>query len=317
MIYPWQTALWQQRSFPQALLLEGPEGLGKVAFAYALAQLRLCQSPGEEACGQCQSCHWFLQNNHPDFYCVTPEADSRFIKIEQIRALTDKLSRTSHSAYQVALIYPMEAMNTAASNALLKTLEEPQPGASLFLVTHRKAQLPATIISRCQSLRFSANFSQEAVHFVQTATKLTLENAHLMLLLAQGAPCKAVALAQENFLTIRNQAIQDIQDLLNHQTAVWSRVAGSSKNHLALLLQALYLVIHDVIKLQLKIPAHFLSNTDQQTALIHIANQWGSAQAQNALQKVIEAQQYFQGFVHVNPELLLENVYLQFNPKRE
>lgn len=93
-IYPWQNELWQQLmaepdKLPHALLLAGPAGLGKQAFALAMAARLLCEAPGAAgsktldaqeagaqqaglACGECSSCHWLLSGNHPDFRLVQP-----------------------------------------------------------------------------------------------------------------------------------------------------------------------------------------------------------------------------------------------------
>ena len=72
------------------------------------------------------------------------------IVIEQIRELSQKLSLTpQYGRAQVAIVDPADAVNTAACNALLKTLEEPQPGRHLWLVAANPARLPATIRSRC------------------------------------------------------------------------------------------------------------------------------------------------------------------------
>ena len=77
------------------------------------------------------------------------------IVIEQIRQLSEQLSLTpQYGGAQVVIIDPADAVNHAACNALLKTLEEPVPGRFLWLVSANPARLPATIRSRCQRLEF-------------------------------------------------------------------------------------------------------------------------------------------------------------------
>src|SRR3954471_4848761 len=77
---PWHRAaltrlLADRARLPHALLVHGAPGIGKVEFARALAESVLCESPREGlACGQCPSCHWFSQGNHPDFREVVPES---------------------------------------------------------------------------------------------------------------------------------------------------------------------------------------------------------------------------------------------------
>src|SRR5688572_199097 len=60
---------------PHALLLHGPQGIGKLALAERVAQLLLCEaSASKRPCGACDGCRWFLAGNHPDFRRVEPEA---------------------------------------------------------------------------------------------------------------------------------------------------------------------------------------------------------------------------------------------------
>ena len=188
---PWQQRAYAQAAsaldggrMGHALLLTGPARLGKRAVAERLAQRALCQAraAGGEPCGTCRSCtlfqsrsqsdpveerpggelaHPFGRPGHPDAWLVGYEYNDKArksrteITIEQIRALSEKLSLTPQlGGAQVAIIEPADAMNRSACNGLLKTLEEPQPGRYVWLVTADPARLPATIRSRCQQLAF-------------------------------------------------------------------------------------------------------------------------------------------------------------------
>ena len=77
------------------------------------------------------------------------------IIVDQMRALSQRLALSSQfGGLQIALIDPADRMNTAAANALLKTLEEPSQNRFLILVTDRPSALPPTIRSRCQRILF-------------------------------------------------------------------------------------------------------------------------------------------------------------------
>lgn len=128
-----------QQRLSHAYLLSGMGGLGKTAFAREFAHYLL----GAEL------------ETHPDFIFIAPQEKSRAIKVDQIRELSDKLSRTAHKGgYQVVIISPADAMPTAAANALLKTLEEPQGQVVIFLIDDQAYFLPKTIASRCQKIIF-------------------------------------------------------------------------------------------------------------------------------------------------------------------
>jgi len=181
-IYPWQGVAWERLQqmrarLPHAILFHGPAGVGKAGFMETFAQALLCENvrPDGHACGACASCGWFMQNNHPDYRRVRPEAledepagegeegaepagkakstkaPSKEIKIEQIRALADFMNISTHrQGLRVVVLYPAEALNMPASNALLKTLEEPPPGTVFLLASNSLDRLLPTILSRCR-----------------------------------------------------------------------------------------------------------------------------------------------------------------------
>jgi hypothetical protein len=95
--------------------------------------------------------------------------DSRQIRIEQVRELCADLTLTSHQGgYKVAIISPADALNRAAANALLKTLEEPTARTLLILVATQPSRLPATVLSRCQRMHVRAPARSEAVAWLQS-----------------------------------------------------------------------------------------------------------------------------------------------------
>ena len=153
---PQIAALQQARAhgrFPHALLIQDAPGGGGAQLALLAAQTLLC-SAGKPPCGHCQSCLRVAAQSHPDLWLVGPEEDSRQIKVDQVRALSETLALTGHGAAgSVAIINPADMLNANSANALLKTLEEPRPGVLLILVTVVAARLPATILSRCLRMR--------------------------------------------------------------------------------------------------------------------------------------------------------------------
>ena len=172
--YPWQTDSWQalqglRARLPHALLLKGAQGIGKLDLAMNYAQSLLCEKPHADgtACQECNACHWFEQDGHPDFRLIQPDAlsaqddgeeksggkkPSREISVDQIRDLSSFANLSAHcGGYRVVVIHPAETMNSNAANSLLKTLEEPTGKLLFILVTNKPQQLLPTILSRCLS----------------------------------------------------------------------------------------------------------------------------------------------------------------------
>lgn len=227
-LYPWQTQAWQQlqqlrERLPHAILFHGPQGIGKTAFAERFAQALLCDAPQADGqpCGACGSCGWFAQYSHPDYRRVRPEAledgdvaegaeggdsadgkkagkstkaPSKEIKIDQVRALSDFMNVSTHrQGLRVILLYPAEALNTAAANALLKTLEEPPPGTMFLLVSNSLDRLLPTILSRCRKFALPMPLQEEALVWLQAQG---VDDADVWLAEQGGAPLAAQAMAQ-------------------------------------------------------------------------------------------------------------------------
>jgi DNA polymerase III subunit delta' len=264
-ILPWHRQpldelLARREKLPHALLVHGQQGIGKVEFARAVAQSLLCESPVEGiACGQCPACGWFSQGNHPDFRELLPEnlveeepdgeavvevdtkekKKSREIKIDQIRAISDFMTLSTHrDGFRVLLIHPAETMNLAAANALLKTLEEPPPRTAILLVTDQLARLLATIRSRCQRVQVPAPSHEVALAWLTAqAIDTGRGGAEAALAMAGGAPLDAVAFADGTYQRERNQFVSALADADLDYTACAQAFEKSDLNHVLTWLQ--------------------------------------------------------------------------------
>ncbi len=101
--------------------------------------------------------------NHPDVHVVEPESKSRRIVVEQVRDLEDDLRLRASAAggRKVGIIRDADRLVTQASNAFLKTLEEPPAESLLLLVSAQPEGLPETILSRCIKVSLLAPPSAE------------------------------------------------------------------------------------------------------------------------------------------------------------
>ncbi len=205
MLYPWLKPYLQQLPsnrllWPQALLLAGAADLGGMDLAQHWAAFLLCHTPKEHsACGHCQSCHWLQAGHHPDFFRLIKAEDEKVIKIDAIRELIARLSKTAHSqAAQVILISPADALNTAAANALLKSLEEPKACVHFLLVATQHLSLPKTILSRCQTIVLRAPTAQSLAWLKMQFSDKTENDLHQALRSERDLPLAAArALTQE------------------------------------------------------------------------------------------------------------------------
>lgn len=198
--YPWLSGHWsffmqrlERDKLAHALIIEGPEGIGKTALATAMVAKLLCREDLPLACGHCRSCNLLVGAAHPDYFNLQPEEDSEVIKVDQVRALIGKLDlTTSISQRKVAYIHPAECMNGAAANALLKSLEEPAGATVLILVSDNPGRLPVTIRSRCQAISIKQPATRDVLDWLQQGSGTTAEQAEAALQAAGASPLRAL-----------------------------------------------------------------------------------------------------------------------------
>ncbi|MDF1796330.1 MAG: DNA polymerase III subunit delta' [Coxiellaceae bacterium] len=320
MIYPWQQRQWQQlqqanqqRRLHHALLLSSPQGMGKLDFARELAMLRLCESPNEQYCDQCRSCTLLRAGSHPDYFECQPEEKSRVIKVDQIRQLIEKLSNTSQrSNGQVVVIHPAEAMNTAAANALLKTLEEPSGEVLLILVAHSRLTIPATIISRCQAVSFVVDDEQQAMQWLAEQTDKSTE-LELAWRLSSGAPLLALEYLNSDRIDWRNQVLDHMGLVYQSQRDPIADVAGLCKLDMVVLLNLMTSIVNDVVALIQGVTTEYLVHQDQMAKLSYLAKRLPLVNLLSFQQELSQRQRLWVSSQSINPQLLLEYLLLKWS----
>lgn len=230
-LFPWLSAdvsKWVGTTdrLPHALLVDGPPGIGKSALAERLSQAWLCERrrPDGDACGHCDGCRWVRAGTHPDLRRVLPEVDdpeaaeaaraagrkpSREIRIDQVRAAAAFLTIGAHRAgRRVVVVDPADALNVVAANGLLKTLEEPSPGAVLVLVASRAARLPATLRSRCVRVALPSPPRAAVLGWLVAETGLEPGAAEAALQAAGDSPALARSLARPELAAAHRAVVE-------------------------------------------------------------------------------------------------------------
>ena len=237
---PWLKRAWQtvqsriaEDRLPHALLIAGERGVGKRAWAEAVAGLRLCERPQNReagtpvACGQCKQCQLFAASSHPDVRVYAPEK-SRMVKVDQIRALSAFAVASPQVAHhKVAIIDRADQLNINAANALLKTLEEPLPDVTLILLQESGRPVIPTIRSRCQTLTIPVPGNEDANHWLARRVQEQAEEARpsaevlaKALMLSGNAPRLAFDYATGEFIGLRDTALARFKDFMKSRIAV-------------------------------------------------------------------------------------------------
>lgn len=294
-LLPWQTGIWQRLApviaggrMPHAMMLTGAPGIGKRHLARLLGMALLCRrrDAGSLPCGNCNSCVPLAAGAHPDFRELTPEEDRKTISVDQVRAF----SRTCYLRPQAgqaraALIYPVERLHASAANALLKTLEEPPAGSHMLLISEQPSAVIATIRSRCQTLRVPLPDEQALGQWLQSQP----EPVTHALSLARGAPLRALTMLESGVVDLQGQWLEDLSALMASRQGPGAIAQRWHEHPLLELLDWLYLVLGDVLKLALGAPAHALANQAQQENLRALAARMQTEKLRRALPRLIKA----------------------------
>ena len=312
-----QTAVARQR-LAHAYLFHGEAAIGKRSTALRFAQALNCErsSPGEtiDACGICRSCRQIEARAHPDFFVIEPDAEQAIpqIKIEQVREIEQQIMyRQLIGERKICLIDEADRMTIGAANALLKTLEEPPDHSLFFLISSRPEALPATIRSRCQSLRFAtpARTQVEAALILRRETPPV--DARLLAIISEGrigealsADAKEIRLRQQELLELmRPQSLQSITALLS------AAETYAKADRLPEILAWLARWIRDIVIIQVGGDRDQLLYLDELPTLAAYTRQAKTDSLLDLLQDIEKTEQ--QATRHLNLQMALENILLR------
>ncbi len=235
-------------------LFVGIDGIGKSLFAKEFANMILCTSDGGKPCQKCKSCLEFAGESHPDFLQVEPE-DGKTIKIEQIRYLQEKIAeKPVTSERKVYIINKCDSMTREASNALLKTLEEPPSYATIILITSNESKLLVTIKSRCTKIAFTPLSEEDIKTYLQNELdeNIKAKNADMndnMIIQCQGSIGRLLRILEEK------ETYAEIEKIITNLertdiTQIWQKsdVLYQSKDNILDLLDYMNVIFYEKLR---------------------------------------------------------------------
>lgn len=272
-----------------AYLFTGPAGVGRRTLALRLAQALNCSNPSApgEFCGACRACRGFAAMQHADLLLLEQQEGDREIKVSALRELGRSLSRTPLEArVQVALLLNFQEASEETANALLKTLEEPNPSVLLCLTAPDADSLPATIVSRCELVRLRPLANEQLATALQEHLKLKPDKAKLLAGLSDGLPGKALRLHEDNAVLEQRGAWLDAGEQLLSADRVqrFAFAEKASKDREALRAQLLvWLSFWRDVVLRTAHSSAALSNPDREDQVAAVAQKLPLPKAQGAL----------------------------------
>jgi DNA polymerase-3 subunit delta' len=208
---------------PHAILLVGPDGVGKTTLALDLAAGLLCAAdPTQRPCRACRACRLVDSGGHPDLHRLGPVGPGRQVviggpdaKFRGIRDLVGELAlMPAEGGARVAIIEGADRMNEDAQSALLKTLEEPPAGVTIVLCADAEARLLPTVRSRCFRVRLGLVGARDIEAIVADHGLADPPTAARLGRLAGGRPGLALAYARApDAVLIRAELTRVLLDL--------------------------------------------------------------------------------------------------------
>jgi DNA polymerase-3 subunit delta' len=207
-------------SLPGTMLFSGRPGIGKKLIARRLLASLFCGA-GDPPCLTCPVCQQIAGGTFPDLIELRPDEKGTIpigsadrSEAGSVRWLIDRLSKKSVSGSYGVLIDGAECISTGGQNALLKTIEEPQEGAHIIIITANKSLILPTILSRCMDLSFNPLSSAEVLRVLE-AEGSTLPGSGLITDLSGGSVEAALFLADEAILSVIGTLCRELSAYLN------------------------------------------------------------------------------------------------------
>ncbi|MGD1010003.1 MAG: DNA polymerase III subunit delta' [Candidatus Aminicenantales bacterium] len=255
---------------PNSLLFCGPEGIGKRPMALALAKALNCAAAPGDSCGRCPACLAIDEGRFPDVMEFSGEAKD--ISIEQIRFIKQMAYlKPMMGRKRVFILDDADKMSPDASNSLLKVLEEPPLFSHFVLVTASPFLILPTILSRCQTLAFSA-VSKEEIEEILVDRDLPKEQARVLSLLVDGNLERALELEWDEVQGLKDEAWKLFEMMLSGRNASrflerFGSLGKSAQEDFGQTLEIFSSFTRDMLLLELGGDPRFLLNPDYESGL--------------------------------------------------
>ncbi len=306
----------QRNKVPHSLFFVGPEGVGKMETALVVVKALNCLQKSDDSCEECTSCVAINKKISPDVIEILPEKN--VIKIDQMRDLKSTVYlKPMVGKKRVFIIPDAELMNEAASNSILKILEEPPSFSHIIMLTKNPYLILPTIKSRCQVLSFPPVFKED-IEKVLLEKEYSAEQARVISLVVHGNLKLALSLDWEDLQENRKKAWQILLSLIKKENAaVLLKEVSSSrlmdKQEIKKIFEFLSSFCRDIVLLKEDGDLSHIMNPDYEKNLREISRILSLDQALDFLNKIDYSLYALKKNLNVN--LLMSSLFSHFMEK--
>ncbi len=305
--------------FDGSYLFVGEEGIGKKFVAKTLAKALNCEGEALDSCDTCASCLKIEKGQHPDIHIIdssipvtlehgfgqkTTIEESDSIKIEYIRRLQKDINLKPYEGRKkVFIIDNAHSLTPEASNALLKTLEEPPASSLIILISSKASLLFKTIISRCKTMKFYPLERFGLEELLKKDFRLDNNLAHFLAYSCEGRIGRALKLKDTGILREKNMVIDAFSSA---GRSGMERSSVENRKDLRAQLNILAGWFRDMYVIKIGAPYSQLINLDRKEELLKLMHRYTFVDLYEIFNSLSDSLLYLER--NINVKLLLSNL---------
>ncbi len=311
------------KTISHAYIFYGSRHVGKMTCALDVARGLNCTHESEFACGECIQCSRIHNRLHADIRVISPRKSENktSIGINDVRDILHvSHMKPYEGTYRVTIIDDADSMTLEASNALLKTLEEPADQNVFFLITSNEDALIPTIRSRCQSIYFSILDESTIRDYLTEYHSESDQQIELLTSLCAGKLGWAVdAINDTTLMEDRDKALELFWDLFHKELdrgfEISEYLSNEYYNNAQYVVDTLGYwndLFRDLLILK-KATSDLIHNIDVEDRLLDIVDSCYEYDLTDNIRFVLDAREQLQN--NVIPRLCLDNLILKIKQK--
>ncbi|MFH0856384.1 MAG: DNA polymerase III subunit delta' [bacterium] len=293
-------------------LFYGPQNVGKTAVALQFIKILSCINK-TKPCEECINCKQIENGIFPDLIKIKREEEKSDISIDQVREMRERLFKGSFlNFYKIGLIKNAEYLNEGGWNSLLKIMEEPMKKMVIILIANKTDGIPATILSRCQKIRFSFLPEKEIYeHIIEKG--IHRSEALKIARFSQGRVGIAKKIIDDStFYKKYNDGIKEYLSLFNkneklkRKNELAAKMVGERENN-GRLFDVFLLLLRDLMLAKTNLD--LIINLEFKEELLKISEDFSLEKLNSLMEILLEFKKYLAS--NVNPKFLMENFILE------